>query len=293
MNWMQNLYETYNNCAGNTNIPDWKELLPISHTTQQAHIEITITGNGDFLSAKVIENKEEQKTLIPCTEESAGRAGIKPVNHPLCDKLQYVAGDFVEFNGIVTKGFQKDPTEPFIMYSKTLTAWCESEYSDEMASAVLKYIGKKHLIQDLIKSTILLIDSKDSIQKTILLVWNGEKANSPAIFKALPPGQTPMDAFVRFRVFSKNKLDTGIWESPSIIQSWINYYASTQDRKGLCFVMGHEEILAEQHPAKIRNDADKAKIISSNDLSGYTYRGRFTESGQVVGVSFEATPKSP
>nr|MCK4564958.1 type I-C CRISPR-associated protein Cas8c/Csd1 [Verrucomicrobiota bacterium] len=50
--------------------------------------------------------------------------------------------------------------------------------------------------------------------------------------------------------------------------------------------------LADSHPAKIRNSGDKAKLISSNDSSGFTYRGRFTEDSQVCGVDFEVSQKA-
>jgi CRISPR-associated protein Csd1 len=85
MSWIQKLHETYELCAG---LPLFSSnpLLPISHTTQQAHIEIVIDGSGNFRRASVV-SKEDQTTLIPCTEESGGRAGSKPKNHPLCDKL--------------------------------------------------------------------------------------------------------------------------------------------------------------------------------------------------------------
>ena len=81
MSWIQKLYETYESCSCETS-PDIPN--PISHTTQMAHIEITIDEQGNFRRgrAKVLENKEEQKTLIPCTEESGTRSGRKPKNHP-------------------------------------------------------------------------------------------------------------------------------------------------------------------------------------------------------------------
>jgi CRISPR-associated protein Csd1 len=291
MSWIQKLYETYEACAGNKNIPDSGDLFPVSHTTQQAHIEITIDKKGIFKDAKVIANKPDQKTLIPCTEKSAGKSGIKPVNHPLCDKLQYIAGDFTIFNGIVTRGFINDPTEPFRMYHEMLTKWCNSTHKHEMVCSILAYINKKHVIQDLVDVGILSLDH-ESREKQILLEWKGEKEKTPLIFRVLPPGQTPMDSFIRFRVLSRDLLESGTWESLSLIQSWIGYYASIQSKRGLCFVSGKEDTLAEQHPAKLRHDADKAKLISSNDNSGYTFKGRFIDADQVVGVSFEATQKA-
>ena len=117
-------------------------------------------------------------------------------------------------------------------------------------------------------------------------------AKAPSIFRAVPPGQNPMDAFVRFRILSAGGLESGTWESSSLIQSWINFYASTQSQRGLCFATGEEGTLAGQHPAKIRHDADKAKLISSNDLSGYTFKGRFTDAEQVWWAYLEATQKA-
>src|SRR5690606_20981600 len=62
--------------------------------------------------------------------------------------------------------------------------------------------------------------------------------------------------------------------------------------QGFCMVTGQDATLAEQHPAKLRHAADKAKLISSNDTSGFTFRGRFTEVEQVAGVSYEVTQKA-
>jgi CRISPR-associated protein Csd1 len=50
--------------------------------------------------------------------------------------------------------------------------------------------------------------------------------------------------------------------------------------------------MAERHPAKIRNAGDQAKIISSNDKIGFTFRGRFTTPRETCGVSFEVSQKA-
>lgn len=41
----------------------------------------------------------------------------------------------------------------------------------------------------------------------------------------------------------------------------------------------------------MRNDGDKAKLISSNDTSGFTFRGRFEDANQACGVGFDVTQK--
>ena len=103
MSWLQKLHETYDACCGKE--PDGSApLMPISHTTQRAHIEIVLDGKGRFRRARVLD-KNSGTTLVPCTEESCGRSGKKPAAHPLCDKLQYVATDYVAHGGEVTSGF--------------------------------------------------------------------------------------------------------------------------------------------------------------------------------------------
>lgn len=97
MSWMQKLSETYDNCAsmaGYSTDESRRPLLPICHMTAQGHIEIVINQVGNFLRARIITDKNDEVTIIPCTEGSGSRSGKKPECHPLCDQLQYVAGDF-------------------------------------------------------------------------------------------------------------------------------------------------------------------------------------------------------
>jgi len=288
MSWIQKLYETYESCSSGT-LPDTPN--PISHTTQMAHIEIVIDDHGNLRKGRAcaIENKEEQKTLIPCTEESGGRSGIKPKNHPLCDKLQYVAGDFVKYGGKVTRGFADKPSEPYNNLLDILGRWKESEFNHPMVTAVYEYIKKGTIIADLVSEGVLPIVSGGTI---VAESFEGDKKNAPPIFRVLPQGQVPMDAFVRFRV-EGGHTETATWASESLKQSWISYYQSLLKTEGFCAVTGEEKAkLAESHPAKLRHDADKAKLISSNDSSGYTFRGKFFTAEQAAGVSFEVTQKA-
>jgi CRISPR-associated protein Csd1 len=94
MSWLQTLYATYQECR-DREFSGSAVLMPICHTTLNAHVEVIIDDKGVFRRASVV--TEDQNTLIPCTESSGGRAGSRPTNHPLCDKLQYLAGDFIEF----------------------------------------------------------------------------------------------------------------------------------------------------------------------------------------------------
>jgi CRISPR-associated protein Csd1 len=286
VSWIQKLHATYEGC---TDAPQFSSspLLPIGHTTQQAHIEVVIDGKGNFLRAKVV-SKLDQTTLIPCTEGSGGRSGKKPTNHPLCDKLQYVAADFLDFGGEVTSGFAADPNEPHQNYLGMLSSWATSPHSHSKLAAILKYVKTGKLIHDLTKEKVLLLDSRGKLMKAC----NGDKKDVPEIFRAIPNGGSPEDAFVRWRVEVAGDPVSATWEDRQLVQAWINYYASQQTKQGMCLVNGEAAILAEQHPAKLRNAADKAKLISSNDTSGYTFRGRLFDADQACGIGFAVTQKA-
>ncbi len=288
MSWIQKLHETYEQCAKAPQFAN-NPPLPISHTTRQAHIEIVIDGQGNFRRgrARVI-GREDQTTLIPCTEESGGRSGKTPKNHPLCDKLQYVAGDYRDFGGEVTIGFAKDLDEPYRSYLQDLEEWTCLPSSHPKLVAILSYIRKRRVVQDLIGEGILPLDSKGKLLKK----WEGDKNNAPAIFRTMPAGSSPEDAFIRWRVEIPDDPQTAIWEDREVMDAWISYYASRQTKHGLCMVTGKETILAEQHPAKLRNAGDKAKLISSNDTSGFTFRGRFIDADQTCGVGFVVTQQA-
>lgn len=287
MSWIQKLYETYEQCAGHE--PEgFEPLMPICHSTQQAQIEIVLDANGRFKRAVVIE-KGQGTTLIPCTEGSAGRAGSKPVNHPLCDKLQYVSKDFVAFGGEVTSGFAKAPDVPHQDYVAVLRAWATSDWPHPKLAAILCYVEKGAVIQDLVAAGILPIGEDGKLVKS----WSDETNPAPAIFKVIQNTQAPEDAFVRWRIESApDDPLSATWQDQALIDSWVAYYQHTQALFGICMVTGRESALALQHPAKLRHAGDKAKLISANDNSGYTFRGKFIEAEEVISVGFDVTQKA-
>jgi CRISPR-associated protein Csd1 len=283
MSWIEKLYETYERCAA---MPQFagESLLPISHTTQQAHIEIVIDGRGRFRRASVV-SREDCTTLVPCTEESGGRSGKKPVNHPLCDKLQYVAEDFLAFGGDVTSGFLKDPHEPHRAYLTSLSAWANSPPGHAKLNAISTYVQEGQAVHDLVGAGLLPVDG----QGRLLTLWEGDRKEAPPVFKVIA---NPEDAFIRWRVEVPGDPASGTWEDRDLVESWIAHHASRQTKRGICMVTGENSRLAEQHPAKLRNAGDKAKLISSNDSSGYTFRGRLLDADEACGVGFEVTQKA-
>lgn len=256
--------------------------MPISHTSQQAHIEIALDSDGNFKGASIVEKVE---TVIPATEKSAGRTGKAPPPHPLCDKVQYCAADYPEHGGEKPSFFKE--------YEGLLSTWCASKFSHSKAKSVLAYVQKHSVVADLIKEKILHAGPDGKLLKR----WSGESP-SPALFRLLTAkaGERDQgDAFIRWHVREVDTPCTAVWQDRSLQDAWARFDASTRDVKGLCMVTGDAQSpLALSHPKRIRHPGDGAKLISANDSSGYTFRGRFTDDTgqQACGVGYEVTQKA-
>ena len=119
MSWTNELYQVYENNCGKDD--EKAVLLPVSHSTANAQIEVILSEKGSFVSAIRIENKEDSVTIIPVTEASGSRSsGIAP--HPFSDKLVYIAGDY---NRYVT-GKRSDNTNYYQAYMEQLQQWKDS-----------------------------------------------------------------------------------------------------------------------------------------------------------------------
>jgi CRISPR-associated protein Csd1 len=100
------------------------------------------------------------------------------------------------------------------------------------------------------------------------------------------------DAFVRWRVEIPGDLVSAVWDDPRTVQSWIDYCHSNEENLGVCLVTGERVALSSNHPKRIRHSRDGAKLISSNDQGGFTFRGRFASAEQACGVGSEVTQKA-
>lgn len=288
MSWLLNLYETYEANLDRVGKPEMKRngetytLLPICHTTQTAHIEVVITDEGSFHSASVIERNAN--TLIPCTEDSANRAGSKIAPYPLHDKLSYVAGDFVTYGGEIKNEV------PFNAYIKQLGDWANSPYATDQVRSIYRYLSKGKLIADLVSARILFIDDHNRL----ISKWDNEKHAhisevKPKIYSVVT-GDI-YSAFVRFTTRSPQR-QYYVWEDPEMYKSFIRYYNERLGNEDWCYVSGKRLPCTEKHANKIRNPADKAKLISANDTSGFTFRGRFSTSHEAASISYHVSQKA-
>src|SRR5690606_19819397 len=112
----------------------------------------------------------------------------------------------------------------------------------------------------------------------------------PPIYSVLAGG--PESAFVRFTVYTPDEQLVDIWRDSEVYDSFIHYYNEKLGAADICYVTGQVQPGTERHANKIRHAADKAKLISAYDSSGFTYRGRFRESNQAAAISYEVSQKA-
>lgn len=276
MSWITELSKVYDNTTARE-ICDRPE--PIYCISNLSSVTITIDGDGNFLTAKLEKNAES--TLMPCMNPRT--SGVSP--YPLCDVFAYVAG-FSQFdkkyiekkdNEKKKKKFEATAFQGHQLYLKLLSDWAASKFSNFKIIAVEKYVKKQTVGEDLRRSGFSESDFSDFIR------WRVE----------IPGGNNPC-----------------LWKDPEIFESWEQYYNSLEfdefckenfdddelgrviRRVGLDYVTGKLTKLATSHPKKIRNAADGAKLISSNDKDNFTFRGRFLTDSEACQISSEATQKA-
>jgi CRISPR-associated protein Csd1 len=272
MSWIQCLSETYDACFGQPQfMSDPVQLTPIDHIEQQAHIEIALDEDGQFLRASIV---QKEGTLIPATEKSAGRTS-GPVAHPLCDKLRYVAADY--------------GSEDHALFLNELRAWAAYSGNPNL-NAVLRYVERGTVVHDLLKSGILVAQAGGSLER----VW----ANGPSVLAKLLTADAKTkerdqgNAFIRWRVELPGENESALWKHPRLQSEWAAFTATLPAIRGLCLNTGMEEPLAISHPKRLRHGGDGAKLISTNDDKNYTYRGRFIEPGEAYGLGTASTQKA-
>lgn len=274
MSWMQKLCEVYdagermNKTKNYTVAP---VLLPLYHGTQQAQIELTITMQGELVrgSAHAITDKALMETILPVTEKSASRTS-SPEPMPLFDKLAYIAGDYDRY----FPPEKERKIAPHQLYLTALRDWCASPFVHEYVRAWLAYAEKGTLVGDLVAEGIFT-QGEDGM---IATKWAG--------------GGKPEDAFVRYSVQTQDAAIHHAWLKPEIGEGFISYQRSLPAAVDICYATGMAMPTSTTSPKFIRYPGDGAKLISANDMSGFTFRGRFDTPQEALSLGRDTTEKA-
>lgn len=246
---------------------------------------IVINGNGNFLRVEKIakRSKGNEKSpgnpliniVIPVTEESMGRSsGVAP--HPIFDQYGYLKGNGNKFDAYLTQ----------------LKNFAESELATEQVRSIYLYIRKCSLSKDVVG-----VNMKDK-------------------------------TFIVFKVETPHKLQSETWNNSDLFNSWHLYYldkkrkkaakknwakSELNSRQGLSsgekknfqemvklkdtlsfdYITGtDQQPIAIFHPKKISNASANSKLISDNDKTNYTFRGKFRDSLEAVAIGYETSQKA-
>ena len=258
MGLMKQAYDTYRamekQYAGVYDANIKEPLIPVSHQIANADLEITLDSEGNLLDARTVE-KEDAATIIPVTELSSGRTGDTSCAHPLCDQIRF-------FSPMYPAKYEACLTQ--------LHRWEQSPYSHPKLSATARYVEKGSILEDMARLGLIALNE------------NG-----------LPAKEKLEKLFIRWRVETGEEEVSACWQDQSLFRAFIDYYASTKKEDSVfCMVSGKLAPPASQHPKKIINICANAKLVSANDTSGFTYRGRFKSDAEAMTMSYEVSQKS-
>ena len=286
MSWLSRLYHTYEQVKNNADAQLHYALMPYYHVKQNVQIIVKINDKGDFVSARLArDGNGKLKSLfvtVPATNDSASRAGKYPSAHPLSDKIQYLAKSYQQV--YENHDFHAE-------YIGLLKNWVESNYSHKKVKAVLEYLTTHDLIEDLVKSNVLILN-----EDGILATPKNASEYPESIFAILnkKDGYDTYDqgsAFVVWEVIDSDLTTVDAietWKDNNLFIAWQNYYASLDSKDGFCHITGKNTALASKHPKGILRSSNNAKLISANDMDGFTFRGRFTDDKNSVKNGYQA-----
>lgn len=146
-------------------------------------------------------------------------------------------------------------------YVSQLSDWANSAFSHPKLHAVLTYVQGATIEADLARAGIKA-DEKDMV--CWVVVGLGETLSGPC------------------------------WTDKALMKAYIDYTTAKQAdaSTALCMVSGEMEVPAGQHPKGIVPINGNAKLISANDSSGFTYRGRFEDESQAATVGSVSSQKA-
>lgn len=153
--------------------------------------------------------------------------------------------------------------------------WNDSVYTDEKVNAVYQYVSKKCMIQDLCKAGVVVLDSGKFSKEKIA-------------------GKTYDKCIVRFKVLGESK-QPNCWQDKTLMTKYQQYYKFRIEENGrndICYLTGEKDVISDNHPKGILPASYGAKLISANDSTDFTFRGRFKTGEEAYAVGYETTQKA-
>ena len=147
-----------------------------------------------------------------------------------------------------------------IEYIAALRKWMESKYSSKIIQAIYKYVTQNSIYEDLLSNGVKIKREKD---------------------------------FVIWRVVGFGNESGSVCENENLHKLYQEYYLSNKNGNlDFCMAAGNLAITTTKHLKVTVSKFGNAKLISSNDTAGFTYKGRFLNGGEACSIGYEASQKA-
>lgn len=312
MGFWQHLADSYDK-----NTDALKKMYPLSATSISNNTDIiaviVIDGNGEFVRSEKIEKKTNPtkkssgnplvNIKIPVTEESLGRAsGVSP--HPVFDQYGYLKGDGKKYDAYIAQ----------------LKNFSDFEFATEQIKAIYQYVSKGTVASDLSEmklkdktNIIFQVEIPDNQQtkawedETLFSAWHqyylAEKEN---LVETKKLKECELDKKLceleQKKLSSKEKNGLTPDEKEALKTQAKNLRKEIKEEKdwidkqknavSMDYITGEEHLLAISHPKKISNASGNSKLVSGNDTTNYTFRGKFSDSSEAVAIGYETSQKA-
>lgn len=152
--------------------------------------------------------------------------------------------------------YLKGDGRKFESYVTKLKDFAESEFATSHVKAVYQYV------------------TKGTVEKDLLDMNTKAKTN------------------IVFQVEMPDDPQSKVWENKTVFNAWHQYYFGKITESSLDYVSGTGQPIATFHPKKISSASANAKLVSANDDTNYTFRGKFSESTEAVSIGYETSQKA-
>lgn len=290
MSWLSEFVDVYDKNEKNLGITNYRiyhsksgeeskkayQMLPVSHIFLNCTLQIDLNADGTFASAFVV---DDPKTIVPATIESSIRSGSGSylVPLPIDDKLQYLARDYTKWSGDEKYiESHKKYLEQFQAYLNFLKEYPD-QYVYRTLQAIYCYVTENDIINDL---------------------WTG-KIFGENVAKEKVAGNNLFKSTIRFNI--RNPENVKRFEDRRFFDAWTQYYhqvlqadtVSGGTDEGIDYITGEENvILTSKHPKGILDNAANAKLISANDTTNFTFKGRFLTADEAVTIGYDSSQKA-
>ena len=220
----------------------------------------TVSNNSDIIAVVILDGAGNycDCEIIPKRPQGKKRAEIPLINIaiPVTETSMGRSSGIAPHPAFDQYEYLKGEGKKFEAYIKQLKAFADSKFATNQVHAIYNYIRKRTLESD--------------------------------ISKVKPKNKT----IVVFKIEVAGESQSKVWENDLFFYSWHQYYMSIKNNtQSLDYITGNVQPTATFHPKKISNASANSKLISDNDKTNYTFRGKFSNSSEAVSIGYETTQK--